>query len=181
MKNNFLTICLLGPIPKGDNIRSDWVDWKPRYKDQLSKLKNIKFTDGDVWRDETQPMELVGHDISMIKSSDIIIVNGESKLGAGTSQEIVIAKYFSKPVIIVLPKNTHHRKTDITFDNVKINDWIHPFILFFSDLIVENLDESSEWINQFKNKPKSITIKDISIIDKVVDNYINKYDYNRKR
>src|SRR3989344_193717 len=100
-----LKICLLGSIPKGDEIRKSWRDWKINYKNSLSKIDGIEFVDGDAWKEEEKSFLVFGHDSYLIKSSDIIIVNAEAKLGAGTSQEMIIAKYFSKPVITVLPKD----------------------------------------------------------------------------
>lgn len=169
-----LKICLLGSLPKGDDVRKNWKDWKIKYKEKLSQIPNIEFTDGDAWRDETKPLQLVGHDTHLIKTADIIIVNSEKKLGAGTAQEMVIAKYFSRPVISVLPKDTHHRRSNIVFDNTKINDWLHPFIATFSDLVVERIDDCIEWIKEFKKNPKSKKIKDITIIDEAINSYLKQ-------
>ncbi len=165
-------ICLLGSIPKGDKIRENWRDWKSEYKNKLSQISNATFTDGDEWKDETKPLLVVGHDANLIKQADVIIVNAESKLGAGTSQEMVIAKYFSKPVISVLPKNTHHRRSGVVFDGVRVDDWIHPFILTFSDVVVESIDECVEWVKDFIHNPENKRIKDISVVDEAVAAYL---------
>lgn len=168
-----IKVCLIGPIPKGDQERKSWKDWKVGYKAELSRIPNVKFTDGDLWRDETKPMQLVGFDAHLIKTADVIIVNCAERLGAGTAQEIVLAKYFARPVITILPKGTYHRKSNIVFDGKLIEDWIHPFILTFSDLIVEHIDESITWLNEFNKDPKSKQIKDISIIDDAIDSYLD--------
>ncbi|HLD02737.1 MAG TPA: hypothetical protein VJC07_03500 [Candidatus Nanoarchaeia archaeon] len=166
-------ICLIGSIPKGDDARKNWTDWKPAYKKKLSKLTDISFVDGDSWKDETKPLQLVGHDAYLIKTSDLIIVNAEVKLGVGTAQEMVIAKYYSRPVVAILPKDTQHRKSNILFDSNLIEDWVHPFILATSDLIVENIDDAVSWIKELKDNPKSKKIKDISIIDEAISSYLN--------
>ncbi len=169
-----LKICLLGSIPKGDDARNTWKDWKVEYKEKLSKIPDVEFIDGDIWRDETKPMQLVGHDAYLVKTADIIIVNCKEKLGAGTAQEIVIAKYYARPVITILPKGTHHRRTNIVFDGKLIDDWVHPFILTLSDLVVENVDDCVGWLNEFSKNPKSKNIKDISIIDEAIDSYLDE-------
>jgi hypothetical protein len=166
-------ICLLGSIPKGDDVRDTWKDWKAEYKEKLSHIPGIEFTDGDAWRDETKPLQLVGHDAYLVKTADIIIVNCEKKLGAGTAQEMLIAKYFKKPVISILPKNTHHRKSNIVFDSKKIDDWIHPFILVFSDVVAENIEECSKWINGYIKNPNT-KIKDITVIDNAISSYLDE-------
>lgn len=165
-----MIICLLGSIPKGDEERMAWKDWKVEYKEKLSVIPNIQFTDGDEWKDETRPLELVGHDLNLIKTADVVIVNAETKLGAGTAQEMVVAKYFKRPVITVLPKDTHHRKSNVVFSGTKIDDWIHPFILTFSDAVLENVDKCAEWIQNFSKEPGA-KIKDIAVIDEAVTAY----------
>ncbi|MDD5726672.1 MAG: hypothetical protein PHC53_04710 [Patescibacteria group bacterium] len=166
-----LKICLLGSLPKGDEARKNWTDWKIDYKNRLSVMPDIEFTDGDAWTDESRPFELVGHDSYIIKTADLIIVNAENKLGAGTAQEMIIAKYFKKPVITILPKDTHHRKSKIVFNGELIDDWIHPFILTFSDLLVEDLTDCIGWIKEL-NKGTELKIKDITTVDQAVNSFL---------
>ncbi|MBU0953416.1 MAG: hypothetical protein KKA90_03275 [Nanoarchaeota archaeon] len=169
-----LKLHLIGPIPKGDDVRRNWKDWKIEYTEKLSRIRDIVLTDGDVWRDETKPLQLVGHDTYLLRTADIIIVNAEEMLGVGTAQEMVIAKYFSKPVITILPKDAHHRKSNIVFNGTKIDDWIHPFVLAFSDLVVENVDDCLEWIEVFRRNPETKEIKDITILDNAISSYLNE-------
>jgi hypothetical protein len=174
-----LKICLLGSIPKGDDTRKGWTDWKKRYVEQLSQIGDVEFVDGDAWKDETKPVLVFGHDANLIKTSDVIIINAENKLGAGTSQEMVIAKYFSKPVITILPKNTHHRRSNIVFNGTTIADWIHPFLFHTSDLIVENIGEANRWIKEYQLDFKNKKIKNIAIIDEAIDAYLD-YENNKE-
>jgi len=162
----------LGSIPKGDEIRKDWQDWKIEYKKKLSTIANVEFADGDAWKDESRPFELVGHDANLVKTADIIVVNAEVKLGAGTAQEMVTAKYFSRPVVSVIPKDTHHRRSNLVFDGKKMDEWIHPFILTFSDAVVENIDECVMWVRDFVNNPGDKKIKDISVVDEAIAAYL---------
>ena len=74
----------------------------------------------------------------------------------------MIAKYFRKPVIVVLPKDSFHRRSDICIHNQKIKDWIHPFIYGFADFIIESIDE----IKHIKDRISSAKVKDITEIDK---------------
>lgn len=173
-----LKICLLGPIPKGDKKRKDWVDWKKQYQSVLSQLDNVLFVDGDKWKDESKPLLTFGHDANLIKTSDLIITNAENKIGAGTAQEMIIAKYFSKPVITVLPRNSHHRLSNVVFDGTLVADWIHPFLLNTSDFIVETIKDSTRWIKEYQINPKSKKIKNITVIDKAIAAYL-EYSKNK--
>lgn len=175
---------LLGSIPKGDDVRGKWIDWKTDYKKILSQFDNVEFVDGDAWKDETKPFLLFGHDLNLVKSSDIVIVNAEKKIGrgigVGTAQEIMVAKYFSRPVITILPKNTHHRRSNIVFDGTLISDWISPFLLSTSDLVVETVGDSLPWIKEYMEYPENKKIKNISIIDDAIASYLED-DNNNKR
>ncbi|MBU0530374.1 MAG: hypothetical protein KKC05_01750 [Nanoarchaeota archaeon] len=164
-------ICLIGSIPKGDEERKNWIDWKIKYKEGLSSLGEIEFLDGDTWKNEANTLLTFGYDTNQIKTSDVVIVNAENKLGAGTSQEMVIAKYFSKPVITILPKDTHHRKSNITFNKTLIKDWIHPFILTMSDLIVDKISDACDWIKEYQKDPSSKKIKKMTIVDEAIEYY----------
>ncbi len=167
-------IFLIGPIPKGDDVRDGWKDWKKEFKKKLSTIPGVEFTDGEVWRDETKPLQLMGHDAHSVKTADIIIVNAEKKVGAGSALEMAVAKYFSRPVISVIPKDTHHRRSGIVFDSTRIDDWIHPFLLAFSDLVVEDIGDCIAWIKEFGKNPESKKIKDITIIDKAIDAFLEE-------
>jgi hypothetical protein len=175
-------IFLAGSVPKGDSERKQWTDWKTDYKKILSQFDNLEFLDGDTWKDDTKPFLLFGHAVNLIKTADIVIVNAEKKIGngigVGTAQEIIVAKYFSRPVITVLPKNTHHRRSNIEFNGTMISDWISPFLLSTSDLVVETIDGSLRWIKEYIENPKSKKIKDINIIDDAIEAYLKSESNN---
>ena len=157
-----IRFALLGSLPKGDNTRENWHDWKQEYMSQISALvPSAVFIHGDLISDNVGPELVVGHDLWLVKNSDIIVVNAESKIGAGTAQEMVMAKVFEKPVFTVLPKDSHHRRSNITMGGAQIEDWIHPFIYASSDCISENVQEAAQQISKYCADKSSINIKTI--------------------
>lgn len=165
-----LKIALLGSLPKGDNARKDFIDWKIQYVEKITKaIPEALFLHGDLISDSKGSEIVVGHDLWLIKRADIVVVNAPAKIGAGTAQELIMAKKFKKPVITLIPKNTHHRKSNITFHGITIKDWIHPFIDITSDAVVEDVEGVIRWIKSYKRKPKKI--KDISILDKSISRF----------
>ena len=159
-----MNIYLAGSVPKGAQEEKDFVNWRLRYKSVLEKFFDAEFVfpgAGDM--DESDFLLIVGKDSRSIKHSDFVIVNAEERLGVGTAHEMIIAKYFNKPVVTVLPKNSYHRRPNVVFQNkYKVEDWMHPFLHTFSDFIVEQV----EGIKDIKDKILTGPIKDISIIDK---------------
>ncbi len=167
-----MKIYLAGSVPNGANEEKKFIDWRLRYKQSLEKFFNAEFVfpgAGDV--DESDFLLIVGKDSRSIKLCDLIIVNAEERLGVGTSHEMIIAKYFSKPVVTVLPKESYHRKSNLTFKSkYYVKDWIHPFVHTFSDFIIEKPEE----MESIKDKIFQDSIKDISIIDQAITYRENK-------
>ena len=131
--------------------------------------------------DEGDFLLIVGKDSKSIKQSDLIIINAEERLGVGTAQEMMIAKYFGKLVITVLPKNSYHRRTNVLFQGkYLVEDWMHPFIYTFSDFVVEKLED----IEQIKDQIFNVFPKNLSIIDKAVSHRESKsaeYGNNKEK
>lgn len=161
-----MKIYLAGSVPKGAEEEKQFVNWRVDYKKILEQFLDAEFIFpgvGDM--DESDYLLIVGKDSRSIKYCDLVIVNAEEKLGVGTAHEMVIAKYFKKPVVVVLPKDSYHRKANLTFQGkYHVADWVHPFIHTFCDFIVESPTE----IEKIKDKIFSILPKDITIIDKAV-------------
>lgn len=160
-----MKIYLAGSISNGDNDIG-FVDWRKKYAETIKKnLESVEFADPNTsTRFEGDALGLTGADSLLIKQSDVVVVNAEAKIGAGTAMEFVITKYFNKPVIVVLPKNSHHRKTNIQFEGKLVADWMQPFIVTFSDFIIEDIEQIGGVLPQLK----TINIKTIGIIDEAV-------------
>jgi hypothetical protein len=163
-------IILLGSLPKGDEARKSFVDWKRAYQEKLSiAMPGALFLDGDAISDNVGPELVVGHDLSLLTHADRAIVDASTKIGAGTAQEMMMAKYFAKPLVAIMPKNTHHRKTDVIFDGILIKDWIHPFLYVCSDFIAETIEEAIPWIQS--TKEGRTQVKDFNIFEEAIEQF----------
>lgn len=171
-----MKIVLLGSIPKGDEIRKNWIDWKTEYIEKLSKeIPNANFLHGDLISDKEGATAVVGHDLYLIKHSDIAIVHATSKIGAGTAQEILIAKQFKKPVIAVIPKDTHHRKSNVVFHGTLIEDFINPFLSVSTDYVAEDIDDAIKWLKNYAVNSQSIKIKDFSVMENCITAFTEQF------
>ncbi|KKU56423.1 MAG: hypothetical protein UX78_C0009G0035 [Candidatus Amesbacteria bacterium GW2011_GWA2_47_11] len=158
---------MAGKVPKGDKDTEGFINWRTKWSEVLLKVfEDAQIIDPyDPDLDEGDFLQVVGQDFGYIKRASLIVVNAEEKIGAGTAMEMVTAKYFKKPVITVIPKDTHHRRSNVVFHGKLVDDWIHPFIWHFSDIVVESVDE----IEDIKKKLESTEIKGISIIDEAIE------------
>lgn len=171
-------IYLAGKVPKGSEIDTA-EDWRSRYIEKLSEFGQFEFlSPEDPTLDERYPQQIFGHDCHLVRDCDVLIINADSKLGAGTAQEMVIAKYFQKYVLTILPRDSHHRRSNLDMHGVIVEDWIHPFVHQISDRVVADLDELGLWLRNYcagliKSPPKTL---------KVVDDAIEAYlDSGHKR
>ncbi len=166
-----MKIYLAGNVPKGKEEADNFVNWRLEYAKTLKKYFDNECIDPfDRNLDEADFMQVFGADCNHIKNCAFVIVNAEQKMGVGTAQEMVIAKYFKKPVVSVLPKDTHHRKSNLDMNGKIIADWIHPFIFAFSDYIIEDISEVEKIHSEILTKKP----KDISMIDEGVEYFLMK-------
>jgi len=159
-------IYLAGSVPKGDKDQKAFVNWRIKWGEALTKIfKDAQIIDPyDKNLDERDPLLVIGTDFEYIKKASLVVINAQEKIGAGTAMEMVVAKYFKKPVVTIIPKNTHRRRSNVIFHGELIEDWIHPFILAFSDFIVESVEE----IEEIKEQVNNCKVKDITVIDQAI-------------
>jgi nucleoside 2-deoxyribosyltransferase len=161
-----MKIYLAGSIPKGEEEEKTFSNWRQRYEEVAGAVfpdaTFITPKAGEV--DETDVVLVLGKDSHSIKISDLVIVNAEEKLGAGTAMELVIAKYLGKPVITILPKDSYHRRPNLTFNGTLVEDWVHPFVAAFSDFVLEKIEDVAGIKDKiFSNPPKTIRVIDEAI------------------
>jgi|SRR3989344_7620736 len=171
-----MKIILLGSIPKGDEVRKNWSDWKTEYIEKISKdIPDAQFLHGDLISDKEGAEVVVGHDLYLIRNCDIAIVHATSKIGAGTAQEILMAKQFKKPVVAIIPKDTHHRKSNIVFHGTLIEDFINPFLYMSTDYVADSIEDAIQWLKNYRKNPKSISIKDFSVMEKCITIFSERF------
>jgi nucleoside 2-deoxyribosyltransferase len=162
-----MIVYLAGSIPKGDKEAEGYVNWRLKYQEELERVfPNATFIDPfRLEKDENDPKLVFGEDCKHISEADLVVVRSEEKMGAGTSMELVIAKYLKKPVVTVLPKNSHHRRPNVTFAGRLVEDWIHPFVWAMSDYIVESI----EGVEQIKDQVLKGKVRDITYVDQAIE------------
>lgn len=170
-----MKITLLGKIPKGDTAREGFVEWYQEYAREIAaQVPEAVFLHGDLIRDKEGSMKVVGHDLWLVQHADIVVVDAQAKIGAGTAQEMVMAKYFKKPLIAVIPKDTHHRRSNVIFDGVNIEDWVHPFLDVSADYVAESIEDAAAWIRQYVDGAINQEIKDITVFTIAIDEFTSE-------
>jgi hypothetical protein len=178
------SIYLVGKIPKGEEIPK-FDNWRDKFTEivesklnDYSKISKIVFLDPYTLEmnrlDNT--LDFFGRDIHMISICNAVVVDASIKVGPGSAQEILIAKYYNKPVVSVIPKNSHYWKDTIVHGG-KV-DYKHPFLFSTSDVVVESLEQAAEWILRYFSGMIKQNIKGIDILENSRNHYLRNHLQN---
>jgi nucleoside 2-deoxyribosyltransferase len=176
-----MKIYFAGKVPKGDEAGTA-SDWRAELATALQQTEaSIEMISPEnTTLDESDALAVFGHDCLLIQSADLVIVNADQKLGVGTAQEMIIAKYFGKPVLTILPKDTHHRRSNLNMYGTIIPDWKHPFIVSTSDHIFDSVSAIATSIGDRSFYSIISSPSHIGIIDKAIEHYGSLYRTHTK-
>jgi hypothetical protein len=144
-----------------------WRDVFVKKLEDLCGLELLSLDPAKKLTDQNKPEETFGADVYMISQSDVVIVYLSDDISVGGSQEILIAKYYHKPVIGLAPSGGkfNHKNKEIFGQVVK--DYKHPFVYSTCDVVCDDIEAVAQSLmNLDKIKPKSI-----DIIKQLADKY----------
>lgn len=148
--------------------------WRDEFCKNLGKRSETKIVNIDPTSRKTMPFDakmVFGRDCFLISKSDLVIVNLTDDISVGGSQEMLIAKYFDKPLLGIAKEggkfvNRQHN------DFGRIVDFVHPFVLATCDAVVRDENEAADWIRDSYGKEKP---KGIECIEKSIKYYMDNY------
>lgn len=172
-----VSLYMCGKIYKGDQANT-MKDWRAEFKIIAEKLlQGNRKISGFVYLDPHTmtgelPMEgYYARDIYMVSTCNAVVVDASQKIGPGAGQEMIIAKYFGKPVVTILPKDSYNRRKTV-IDGIEV-DYKNPFLVGTSDVVVETKEQAIEWLLDYFSGKIMITIKGINVVDNAVDYYLS--------
>jgi hypothetical protein len=116
----------------------------------------------------------------LISKSDVVVVYFSDDVSVGASQEVLVAKYYNKPVIGLAPLGGRFNGGLKKVGKRTIKNYKHPFVFGTCDIVCGNVEEVAKALKDIhKIKPKTIDlIKDAS--DQFEKDYLAKDGYVRK-
>ncbi len=152
-------------------------DWRDEFCTKLTELSGFDFVNLDPTKanenfnlDENNDLLIFGRDCFMIKSADLVIVNLTDDISVGGSQEMLIAKYYKKPLVGIAPKGGKFYKEEKEILGKVYKNWKHPFVSVPCDTIVEDISGVVEFIKDFFSQANP-SPKDIAILDEALKYY----------
>src|SRR3954464_2822142 len=129
MANKSLKIYVAGKVSKNSHFGRH--DWRNQFVAELEEISgrgliSLDPTKSDVL--QTDPELTFGADAFMIASSDVVIVYLSDDISVGGSQEILVAKYFKKPVIGLAPFGGKFNGSTKEYFGKIVEDYKDPFV-----------------------------------------------------
>lgn len=107
-----------------------------------------------------------GRDCFMIRMADLVIVNLTDDLSIGAAQEMLIAKYFKKPLIGIAARGGRFNLGKKELIGKVVQNYIHPFADVPCDALVSTVDEAADIIPKLLKKnyaPKGMDVVEEAI------------------
>ena len=148
-------------------------DWRKNFCAELEKLSGLKLENLDPIKFETDTMkteEIFAKDCYLIREADIVVVYLSDDISVGGSQEILIAKYFAKPVIGLAPRGGKFNGNSRKIGGRMVKDYRDPFVFSTCDAVCGNIREVSLALEKL---PQSTPppIKTIDLIGKAAESF----------
>lgn len=144
--------------------------WRDEFCAQLSDLTGIKLINLDPTKTgvaQDDPLLVFGCDSHLISSCDVVIANLSDDISVGGSQEILIAKYFNKPVIgLARLGGKFNGSTKEYFGNT-YTDYKDPFVFTTCDVVCATIEEVATALQRLDLLP----VKNIDVIRFALEQY----------
>jgi hypothetical protein len=121
--------------------------------------------------DQNNASLVIGRDAYMIRMADVVIVNLTDDISVGGSQEMLIAKYFQKPLIGLAPRGGKFNRDEKEFFGRTFKNYTDPFVTVTCDAVAENVDELAGFIPNLLDVAQGKKTKDISVLDEALKYY----------
>ena len=157
---NDLKIYVAGKVSKESSFGTHY--WRDDFVKQLEKLSGRKMVSLDPAKkktDQNNYEEAFGADVYMISQCDVVVVYLSDDISVGGSQEILIAKYYKKPVIGLAPLGGKFNQKNKKMFGQLIKDYKHPFVYSTCDIVCDDIQAVGKAIKELdKIKPKTLDI-----------------------
>lgn len=147
-------------------------DWRDEFCAELERLSGLKIANLDPTKtsiSQSDPELVFGADCHLISGCDVMVVYLSDDISVGGSQEILIAKYFGKPVIGLAPYGGKFNGATKEFFGEKIPNYRDPFVFTTCDIVCKDTQEVADALKRLG----TIKSKNLDIIPESTDYYLS--------
>lgn len=144
-----ITIYCSGGIKKGphDDDKICWTDSERAQFAQGAHPAEVIFLEpADPVSDIDDALALFGRDMYQVQVADAVVVDGRQRRGIGVGVEMAVSRVLGTALIAVVPRETHYRRTHVSFRGGTAADYLHPHIVGLCDAVVEDFGAAGRWV-----------------------------------
>lgn len=145
-------------------------DWRDNFCAELEKLSGLALENLDPTKtntDQNDAAAVFGADSYLISQCDVLIVYLSDDISIGGSQEILIAKYFKKPVIGLARHGGKFNGSDKEYFGKIVKNYKDPFVFTTCDIVCATVEEVAGALQDLN----TITAKTLDIIPQSIRYY----------
>ncbi len=155
-----LKVYVAGKVSKESHFGEHY--WRDEFVAELKAISGRKLTNLDPTKcnfPQGNPEIIFGGDAYMISQCDVFIVYLSDDISVGGSQEILIAKYFKKPVIGLAPYGGKFNGSTKEYFGVTVENYQDQFVFTTCDIVCDDEQAVGEALKAIESiKPKTIDI-----------------------
>ena len=140
-----MKVYVAGKVKKDSSFGTHY--WREAFVEELARLSGLALACIDPLKEESighSAQEIFEKDCRLINSCDVFVVYLSDDISVGGSQEILIARYFNKPVIGLAPLGGKFNGATREMHGKVITDYKDPFVFTTCDIICNSSEEVAE-------------------------------------
>jgi len=129
-------------------------DWRDGFCGELAKLSGLNLESLDPIKVETPNMlaeDVFAKDCYLISQSDVVVVYLSDDISVGGSQEILIGKYFNKPVIGLAPRGGKFNGSSRKVGGQIKENYRDPFVFSTCDAVCDDVADVAQKLIKLNN------------------------------
>ena len=118
--------------------------WRDGFIAELSRLNDTTYEHLDPLGREVEgmsPQEIFEKDCRLIAECDVFIVYLSDDISVGASQEILIARFYKKPVIGLAPKGGKFNEATREMFGKMVTNYKDPFVFSTCDIVCSTIED----------------------------------------
>lgn len=140
-----MKIYVAGKVKKDSSFGTHY--WREGFVDRLAELSGKKLECIDPLQEEMcddSSKAIFEKDCRLINGCDVVVVYLSDDISVGGSQEILIARYFNKPVIGLAPLGGKFNGATREMYGKLVTDYKDPFVFTTCDVVCGSIEELAE-------------------------------------
>jgi nucleoside 2-deoxyribosyltransferase len=154
--------------------------WRDSLASELSCLTQYSIVNldprkfsSDSLNDQGNSRLIYGRNNYLISRADIVLVNLTDDISVGGSQEMLIAKYYQKPLIGLAPRGGKFNAEVKIVLGKEVHNYIDPYVFCSCDYIAEDIFGVAALIVTIVTS--SPPVKSLTFLEDVTDYYLSQY------